>query len=236
MSSEAVADWGDGADAQGQLEEQRAADAPAVQETATQEVSMEERPAAEVQRLEEPAEEQEGKKEQTKPWNDILDLTLDDYIRQHRPSLLLVRGLRRGDTEPRYSGRRGQRSGGASAERDWRAADGREQGRREGDQEEENQTKRRRWTTEEAMEKLEGGTAKDQSISRACGSDSRGAASGSESSTSLPGARPGMAPSVTGAHICASTLGTPAHTQLGRYTRGPTAARCTPTQGSGSGR
>ena len=91
-SSEAVADWGGSEEAQGQLEEQRAADAPVVPVEVAQAPPMEEKEMLEaVQEMGEPEKGEEEKKEQAKPWSDILDLTLDDYIRQHRPSLLLVR-------------------------------------------------------------------------------------------------------------------------------------------------
>ena len=122
-------------------------------------------------------------------------------------------GLRRGDAEPRHRRRRGQRGGGETADSDWRSASRGEQ-RGESSQEEEEPTKRRRRTTEEAVAKLERSPAKDQSVSRACRFDTRGTAGCGESSTSIPRTRSRVAPSVTGAAICAATLGTPAHSKL----------------------
>ena len=120
----------------------------------------------------------------------------------------------RRDTEPGDIGRRGQRGGGEGADGDWRSAEGREQGRRKSAEEEEEPTKRRRRNAEKAMEELEGGATKNSSLPRKGSSHSGGTAGSSESSTSLPRTRSGVAPSVPGALLYSATMAAPAHQEL----------------------
>ena len=125
------------------------------------------------------------------------------------PKLVTGARLRRRDSEPGARGRRGQRRGGEEAIGDWRPAERRGQGRRASAEEEEEPTKRRRRITEKAMEKLEGGATKNSSIPPKSCSHSGGTAGGSESSASVSGTRPAVAPGLTGTRLCSSTLGAP---------------------------
>ena len=122
--------------------------------------------------------------------------------------------LRRGDPEPRGRRRRGQRGGAESTGGERRPATGREQGKGQSPQEEEEPPKRRRRTTEAAMEELARSPAAHKSLQGEGSTNCGGATSCGESSTSLPGTGPGMAPGSAGARICSAALGTPAYKKL----------------------
>ena len=115
--------------------------------------------------------------------------------------------FRRRDPEPGGRGRIDQGERGEGEGRSNSTAARSCTGRRKDHEEEARQAKRRRRTAKEAMEELARGTAENPGIQRQSGSYGGGAASSTQSGTSLSGAGSDLAAGLPRASICRTTMG-----------------------------